>query len=89
MTSTLIDPRAFAIIDDELDGRPVLVVVGELDLFTGPELRRRAAKESGKTESGHQPTTRGNHHLNSAPAMPKLHPAMARGILPNHDLGIA
>jgi anti-sigma B factor antagonist len=42
MTSTLIDPRAFALIDDELDGRPVLVVVGELDLFTGPELRRRA-----------------------------------------------
>ena len=35
MTSTLIDPRAFALIDDELDGRPVLVVVGELDLFTG------------------------------------------------------
>jgi anti-anti-sigma factor len=42
MSAALTHPLTFTLTDDELDGFAVVHVSGELDLFTGPELRRRA-----------------------------------------------
>ena len=50
MSAALTDPRAFTLTDDELDGLAVLRVAGELDLFTGPELRRRALERLDRSD---------------------------------------